>query len=214
MTGRCTRSPALAPLAAAAMGILNARPLDASETVPRLLESVPRRPLATDGPSATAPRLVDNPRGQMLGLLAKYNWQFRRPYPQRGNVLRLDQLDGWRPVATDRLDANQVQIFSGHQYHIDLREFRETFIWAQENVDWTAAVGAPSSMLVPTTVGYHYVRTVTGICFPSLCWVLRRYHTAEEIETAWLHMPLLRPGKSNRGTQGRQKKGKGKGKKM
>ena len=142
----------------------------------------------------------------MLGLVAKYNWQFRRPYPQRCNLLQLDKLDAWRPVATERLDASQVATFPGHQYHIDLREFRETFIWEQGDVDWTAAVGVPSSMLVPTTAGYQYVREVLAISFPSLCWLLRHHHTAEEFETAWLRMPLLRLGKSNRGGRGGQKK--------
>ena len=107
----------------------------------------------------------------------------------------------WRKGATKSLDASLMQIFSSQQYRIDLREFRETFIWQQDDVDWTAAVGAPSSMLVPTTVGYQYVREVLAISFPSLCWLLRDHHTAEEIETAWLHMLLLKPGKSNRGEQ-------------
>ena len=177
-------------------------PSDDSATRPRrLLDSVPSRPRRFTGRPLATPsfRLSQNSLGALLGLVAKYNWQFRRPYPQRCNVVQLDQLDAWRKVATKSLDASQVQIFSGQQYRIDSREFRETFIWQQEDVDWTAAVGAPSSMLVPATVGFHYVREVSAMSFPSLCWLLRNHHTAEEIETAWLQMPLVKPGKSNRG---------------
>ena len=175
---------------------------DESAVPARLRESVPARPQSSTNAPLT---LTKVPRYGMLGLVAKYNWQYRRPFPHHCNM----ELDAWRKVATKSLGAGQVAIFSGHQYRIGLGEFRETFIWQQENVDWTALRAAPSSMLVPTMAGsaassgmsdsFHYVRQVLAISFPALCWALRDYHTAEEIETAWVHMPLLKAGKSNRG---------------
>lgn len=66
-------------------------------------------------------------------------------------------------------------------------------------------------MLVPTMarsavgdVFFHYVREVLAISFPAFCWMLRDDHTADEIETAWVYMPLVRPGKSNRGQHKRK----------
>ena len=59
----------------------------------RLLRKVPPRP-----------GRFPFPHYDMLGFLAKYNWQFRRPFPQDRNVA----LDTWRKVAAEFLYADQV----------------------------------------------------------------------------------------------------------
>ena len=117
----------------------------------------------------------------------------------------MKQLDTWRKVATESLDASQVENFAGRDchYRVPFIQLRQTFVWQQQDVDLPDVA---SSMLVPTItsaasssavgdVSFHIVRTVSAISFPALCWLLRDCHTAEEIEQAWLHMPLVRPGK-------------------
>ena len=44
------------------------------------------------------------------------------------------------------------------------------------------------------------VRNVLAMGFPSLCLLLKDSFTAKEINAAWLAMPLVRTGKTARGT--------------
>ena len=59
----------------------------------------------------------------------------------------------------------------------------------------------PSSMVVPTrTTGIFFVRSVLAIGFPGLCLLLKDFNSVEEIQHAWLQMPIVTPKKPNRGT--------------
>ena len=147
----------------------------------------------------------------MVGVVTKYSWQFRRPFPQHCNV----DLDTWQKAPWHTLASAagsiQVEICSRPEYMLlCVDELRETAMWLQENVDWKGLRAAPGSMLIPTMrvpesapaavpeAPYYYVRSVLTISFPALCWMLRHYHTAEEIHEAWLNMPIVKPGTSNR----------------
>ena len=94
-------------------------------------------------------------------------------------------------------------------------DLRGTLLWDLDDVDWNSfknwrdsfANSPPSSMLVPcysSAVGdnFHYARAVLGINFAALCWLLQHDYTADEIEDAWQHMPVIKPGKTNRGAPG------------
>ena len=99
-------------------------------------------------------------------------------------------------------------------YRVATEELRETSIWFQEDVDWPAKT-LPSSMIVPTKFGrpppwqraptedprppFYYIRKVVTTSFPALCWLLRDQDTAADIEAAWLDMPIVKPGRVNRG---------------
>ena len=169
--------------------------------------SVPGRPArgsVQEGRPLASVTLTDGPRFDLLGLLAKYNWQYRRPFPQYWNV----KLDAWRLMA----DGKEFDMFRGKDYHVRGNELQETSVWQKLNVDWEAWACSPSSMLVPTTtcapsssavgdsspVRQVYVRRVVTINFPALCWLLRKNHSAAEVEEAWLRMPLVKCGKKNR----------------
>ena len=168
---------------------------DARALSKRLLAAVSPRPeTAVDDNHNT-------PTNALLGLVDKYNWQFRRPYPQRSNV----ELDIWRKVPAKTLRAEQIDFFSDEEHSVDTNELRETSIWLQGDIDWPA-LWRVSSMIVPAKdrstppwlVGnvnpiYYYVRQVLTISFPALCWLLRNHATADDIETAWLHMPIVKP---------------------
>ena len=151
----------------------------------------------------------------MLGLIAKYNWQFRRPYVFLSE--RLKRLDVWRKVA--HVDADTVAWMCGApaMFRVGMDELRETWIWHLDDVDWKALEAAPSSMVVPSNKGSwvpwsaiggtwhlqwhcrYYLRRVLAITFPALCLLLAEEHTAEQIEAYWLQMPLVTVGKPNRG---------------
>ena len=173
----------------------------------RLVASVTTRPgIALD-------HEWNSPKNAVLGLLAKYNWQFRRPYPHRGNV----ELDTWQKAPAKVLDAGQIELFSGREFRVATKEFRETSIWFQEDIDWPALT-MPSSMIVPTTdrsappwaaghpPTFYYIRQVSTISFPALCWLFRNDATAAAIEAAWLQMPIVKPGKANRGNKAGKRK--------
>ena len=68
-------------------------------------------------------------------------------------------------------------------------------------LDWGEWERQPSSMVVPTkTTGVYFVRSVLAITFAGLCLILRDFNSAEEIEQAWLEMPVVKGKKKNRGT--------------
>ena len=64
----------------------------------------------------------------------------------------------------------------------------------------TSAVGDDTSPRVA-------VRKVLAMCFPSLCCLLKDSFTANEINAAWLCMPLVRTAKGARGTWAGQQRG-------
>ena len=172
----------------------------------QLLKKVPPRPVPKSQRQGQL-TLTGTVRYQMEGLLTKYNWQVRRPFPQHWNV---NQLDTWQKVATNRLDTDQMDAASDKRYRIATPELYGTSVWHHGDVDWKAMGKTCSSLLVPTRpvsaassavgdVSFHYVREdVLGICFNALCWLLRHHHTAVEIEAAWQTMPIVRPGRPNR----------------
>ena len=92
----------------------------ASYSPPRLLDSVPPPPqTANSCDRDEADRLRD------LGkFLAKYNWQFRRPYPLDGNV----DFDTWQKAPASTLDAGQLEFFSGMDFCVCADQLRETSI--------------------------------------------------------------------------------------
>lgn len=161
----------------------------------RLFDAVPPPP---------KPHSARGSRKDFVGLLVKYNWQFRRPFPQNCNAA---QLDTWEKVPTHTLQADgHLEYLSSQFFEVPINEFKETCVWHQNDVNWNAIRTRCSSLSVPakasSAVGggsFHYIREVLAISFPALCWILRNSHTAEEIETAWQLMPIVRPGKSNRG---------------
>ena len=73
-------------------------------------------------------------------------------------------------------------------------------------------------MLVPVSLKHsptsavgeeqYYVRSVTTVTFPALCYLLGEQFTAAEIEEVWLALPIVKPGKPNRGTTGHKKANK------
>ena len=178
----------------------------------KLLEDVPGRPSA----SCKGGNAADD----MLGLIAKFNWQYKRPTPNEFALV-----DTWAK-SRQALTPEHLQFFIySRNFDIDQDEFRHTHMWAEKEVDWNAwhsnaggdaALGAwtGSSMLVPASlpsrsaVGErkYYERSVTTICFPAFCFLLRAHFTAVQISDAWLKLPLVMKGKKNRGSNGSGKK--------
>ena len=184
---------------------------DKRYTFDRLLDSVPGRPLASTSSGV---------RCDMRGLLAKYNLEYRRPYPQHCNATALDS---WRRMSKGDLDDERVRRFSTHPFHVSIVDFRGTALLhhgRERSVDWAAWRLSPSSMVVPLPAGGElsavggndcFARKVVTINFPALCWLLRDDHSADEIELAWLCMPLVKRGKANRGSGGGWQKNRGSG---
>ena len=181
--------------------------LRSGSTVGRLLESIPRRPtlLSTGRPLASS-NFSHNPCYDMLGLLLKYNLEFRRACPKK--QIKSD-LDVWSKVAEATMESDWFSFFTSAQFQVPVEELRESTIWDKTDVDWTAWI---SSMIAPAWSGSSaasaigdkcfYVRKVLTISFPALCVMLQQFHTATEIEQAWLRMPLVKLRKANRGSAG------------
>jgi len=173
-----------------------------------MLANVPGRPSAS-GQAAGSKILQPSPASEMKGLLSKFNWEFRRPSP-----IKWGMLDCWTKSQSN-LDPVLLLVFQSGDFDIAKDDLTHTTIWEREDVDWAswAGVGTSigSSMLVPVSVGDSAVaaylcRSVTTVCFPAFCYLLGTQFTAAEIEEAWLKLPLVKPGKSNRGTAGGRKK--------
>ena len=78
------------------------------------------------------------------------------------------------------------------------------------DLDWDGWMNNPSSLVVPTKkTGIYFMRTVVAIGFAALCLLLRDLNSAQEIEEAWLKMPIVKPRKTNRGTSSGDNKWKG-----
>ena len=124
----------------------------------------------------------------MLNLFDKHNLQYRRPVPY--NAVGWEK---WLKVPRPRRLLSQG-------WHIEDKELKETSVWNLEGVAWTDWFEYPCSMVLPCKPaavganGDYLVREVTTINFPALCWLLGDAFTAEEIEAAWFHMPLVHSG--------------------
>ena len=108
-----------------------------------------------------------------------------------------------------------LDLYLGGHFDVDADDLEDTMIWENPDIDWKAWEKKPSSMLVPVVLkkprtsavgaGSYYVRSVTGVTFPGLCYLLGDQFTATQIEAAWLDLPLIKPGKKNRGKKGRKR---------
>ena len=180
----------------------------------KLLQNVPGRPSASDKAGKI---LSPSPANEMLGMLAKFNWEYRRPSPNE--FAFLDHWSKSRHVPTN--DMLQTFRDSG-DFHIDQDELRQTYPWSKKDVDWKEwGVGGGvdfcawtgSSMIVPisldaSAVGErtYYLRSVTTICFPAFCFLLGQNFTAAEIAAAWVKLPLVTGTKKKRGNAGGRKR--------
>ena len=173
-------------------------------TFGRLLDDVPERPSASEGRPLAASK-----RYEFLGLLAKYNLEYRRPYPQERNAMSLDRwhkMDLGRPLAA--WAKTSIEKMMAPYFRVP--EYPQTLAWW--DVDWDAEI---TSMMVPlkSAVGdppCALFREVLGTNFPCFSYINRKDFTAAQIEEAWVQLPVLRRGKMNRGTNaGRQQGDRG-----
>ena len=164
----------------------------------RLLENVPRRPGHPKAPWRY------NASYEMLGMLTKYNLEYRRPYPVAENA----PFEKWRYAFWDDLEKEGVAA------RLQLPEFTasesalsSSAIWTRVDVDWrwhnTMMVSLKSAVGDLRPSGDVAVRQVLGISFPAFCWLLRNSHNASDIEKAWVYLPIVRRGKAARGAKGR-----------
>ena len=167
-----------------------------------LLSNVPGRPSAP-GKGAGKGILQPSPANNMKGMLSKYNWEMRHPFP-----VKCGTLDSWTESQAN-LDSALLHQFQSGDFDIAKDNLTHTTIFERKDVDWAswawAGTSIGSSMLVPVSVGDSAVgeylcRSVTTVCFPAFCYLLGTHFTAAAIETAWLKLPLVKPLRKNRGT--------------
>ena len=178
------------------------------EEWPEMLGNVPRRPLAP-GQTAGTSMLKPSPGSDMKGLFTKYTWQYRMPSP-----ISYVMIDEWTK-SQGIPDRELLMFFQGGEFDIEKGDLKRTPIWKAEDVDWESwcsespsfkLIGTDigSSMLVPVSfdrsaVDEYYIPSVFAVCFPAFCYLLGKQFTAAEIEDAWLKLPIVKPGKKNRG---------------
>ena len=134
------------------------------------------------------------PRKDMLGLLSKFNLQYRRPYPANCDF----PLDVWKPCHA----AVGAQL-SAPYFNIDACDLESTVVLCRPCSDDDIDRNGTNSMVAHTFSG-KMVRTVVGISFPALCLLLQEEYSAVDIERAWTEMPMVRRGKPHtRGTSNR-----------
>ena len=161
----------------------------------QLLENVPGRP------GRVQPPWKYNPRYDMLGLLAKYNLEYRRPYPLAQNA----PFETWSDVCWAELQKEEVID------RLNLPEFNfsatagalsASTIWSRGDADWRWHTSMMVSLHAVSDDEDYWIaiRQVLAISFPGFCWLLRISHTASDIEAAWLRLPTVRCGKAARGT--------------
>ena len=168
-----------------------------------LLADVPGRPWRADLRRPSASVEADN----FLGLMSKYNLQYRRPAPNN-----LTMLDNWTLSLAKNIPDYVVKLLTSERYHVDVLELRHTHVWQQCTVDWKSWREQPSSMLISvvsvetsaSAVGEikYYTRSVTTTTFLAFCYLLGKQFSARDIEAAWLELPVVKPGKQNRGASG------------
>ena len=176
---------------------------------------MPRRkcwPLAASGYDLS---LNPNKVTQFRDMLSKYNYEFRRPFLER-DAAHFPELDTWTmqnctaAKVLDRFDFLRGDFFrvkvtddvfslaeAARKHQVVVGTLPES----APQLDWEAWRRQPSSMVVPTrTSGICFVRSVLAIGFAGLCLLLKDFNSVEEIEHAWLQMPIVKPKKPNRGT--------------
>ena len=173
-----------------------------------LLASVTPRPTSTGQPLASTSRSDEDKRKDLLGLFNKYNLEYRRPYPQHRNMMRMDVWDSV-PTPWTLAPSNKaaVALFASADFGVAQNDLRGTQIWDEEQTDWDAFGKVSSSMIVKMKDGASsasssssafgdiktcLVRSVVTTSFPALCWLLGDCYTADEIEEAWKRMPLVK----------------------
>ena len=141
----------------------------------------------------------------MRGMFAKYNLEYRRPAPHNHSML-----DNWSKNLMTRIDQDVFKLFMSEKYAIDRDQLRHTMVWGYSSVDWNSWGDKASSMLVPgisphsptSAVGgeVYICRSATATNFPACWYLMGEKFTAVEIEAAWLTLPLVMPGKRDRGS--------------
>ena len=167
------------------------------------------RPLA----ARSGVELTPNKIASFKGMLGKYNYEYRRPFV--GDLF--PELDSWTMTFRDTPSMtfrDRLDYLRGHFFHVEEQEvyafatkaYKKQVadgVFAGVELCWKEWEKSPSSLVVPTTVpGMFFVRSVLATNFACLCEILKELNTTEEIETAWLKMPIVKPVKKNRGTNG------------
>ena len=125
----------------------------------------------------------------MMGLIAKYNLQYRRPWPYHE---MLPHMENWAAMHVRGLPHEALKVLRGPNFSVERRELRETSVCDRRHV---VDMGRPSSMILPlwsrsavcgTWVADELamVRRVVAISFPQLCMELMGQYTARTIEAA------------------------------
>ena len=146
----------------------------------------------------------------MIGLISKYNMEYRRPYPFE----QMAPLEHWSTMRVRDLPHGALQFLNEPKFQVDWEELRETAVWHSRGA---ANMDPPSSMIIPlwsqSAVGDEWVtdewamvRRVLAISFPRLCVELMGQYTARQIEAAWETFPIvsnIKPsgGPPSRGSQ-------------
>ena len=166
----------------------------------RLLHDVPARPSASNSLPLTT-----NAQFTFLGMLSKYNFEYRRPFPMQRNA---PTLDVWhRTVVGARQPLAQAAVNDMMAPCFLVPEIEGTFEGQDDTlyVDWIAPMSSMMARL-QSAVGddnqYALFRDVLGINFPCFCYFLKDDFTARQIEEAWLQCPVIRRAKTSRGSTG------------
>ena len=181
----------------------------------RLGSAIPKMPRRKSWPlAASGYDLNPNKVTEFKGMMAKYNYEFRRPFLTRDDA-DFPKLDTWTMQnCTDATAFDRLEFLRGPFFRVNIRDVFEladaarkhqvavgTLSESRHQLDWQEWRRQPSSMVVPTTTtGIYFVRSVLTIGFASLCLILKDMNSVAEIEEAWLQMPKVKPKKTNRGT--------------
>ena len=177
----------------------------------RLLDDVPRRPDAPGADRSSRPSLAADPvelgsnaPDKMMGLISKWNMQYRRPWPLHE---MLPHGEIWSTIRVRDLPYGALEVLHGPNFSVGWEELRETPAWHSRNA---ANMALPSSMIIPlwsrSTVGgkwvadvFATVRRVLAISFPQLCLALKDQYSAKAIVQAWETFPIVSDRKSSGG---------------
>ena len=169
----------------------------------RLLDDVPRRPDAPSADRSSRPSLAADPvelgsnaPDKMMGLIAKWNLQYRRPWPYHE---MLPHGEIWSTIRVRDLPYGALEVLHGPNFSVEWQELRETSVWDRRDV---VDMGRPSSMILPlwsrsavcgpwVADELAMVRRVPAIIFPQLCLELMGQFSARDIEAAWESFPIV-----------------------
>ena len=92
----------------------------------RLLQDIPhrpdsRRPLATDRDVKLRSSTID----KMMGPIAKYNLEYRRPYPYHEIV----PLEHWSSMRAKDLPHGALQVLHDRKFRVEWEQLRQTPVW-------------------------------------------------------------------------------------